>query len=171
MLLAKPCSRQWHFGFTVFLLQIALLIMIAIDQISSFKDSTPFDVPFKVDPIVHVGQLLAIILSLATQTDLVMAVLTFMMLWTERRVYWTKLIKVPHDASLWIWIFRIAFPISCELIEGTFVLLTTFVIVIQSSSIIDLFKDFAAMQLISELDNMVSKIICVLLVQRNASFL
>jgi hypothetical protein len=159
-----------HFGFTVFLLQIALLIMIAIDQISSSKDSTPFDVPFKVDPIVHVGQLLAIILSLATQTDLVMAVLTFMMLWTERRVYWTKLIKVPHDASLWIWIFRIAFPISCELIEGTFVLLTTFVIVIQSSSIIDLFKDFAAMQLISELDNMVSKIICVLLVQRNASF-
>ena len=34
------------------------------------------------------------------------------------------------------------------------VLVTTFIIVIQSDSIIDLFKDYAAMQLISELDNM-----------------
>lgn len=156
MILAVPCSKQWWFGFCVFLLQFSLLIMIGIDQISSSKDSTPFDVPYKVDPIVHAGQLLAIVLSLATQTDLVMAIMTFMMLWTERRVYWTKLIKVAEDSSLWIWISRVGFPIALEFLEGLFVLITTFVIVIQSSSIIDLFKDFAAMQLISELDNMVS---------------
>jgi hypothetical protein len=39
-------------------------------------------------------------------------------------------------------------------LEGFFVLVATFVIVIQSNNIIDLFKDFAAMQLISEFDNM-----------------
>ncbi len=104
---------------------------------------------------MHVGQMLAIVISLATQTDLVTAIITFMMLWTRKRVYWTALIKVPEHSSLWIWVARIAFPITLELLVGAFVLFTTFVIVIQSSSIIDLFKDFAAMQLISELDNMV----------------
>jgi hypothetical protein len=156
MLLANAFTKQWLFGLGVFLLQIGLLSMIVMDQYSSSKDSSPFDVPYKVDPIVHVGQLLAIFLSLTTQTDLVMAIMTFMLLWTERRIYWTKLIKVPEDASLWVWMTRIAFPICCEFIEGACVLFTTFVIVIQSSNVIDLFKDFAAMQLISELDNMVS---------------
>jgi hypothetical protein len=70
--------------------------MIAIDPCSSSKDSTPFDVPYKVDPMFHAGQ----VLSLATQTDLVMAIMIIMMLWTEMRVYWTKLVKVPEDASL-----------------------------------------------------------------------
>lgn len=156
MLLGNAFTKQWLFGLGVFLLQIALLSMIVMDQFSSSKDSSPFDVPYKVDPIVHVGQLLAIFLSLTTQTDLVMAIMTFMLLWTERRIYWTKLIKVPEDASLWVWMSRIAFPICCEFMEGACVLFTTFVIVIQSSNVIDLFKDFAAMQLISELDNMVS---------------
>jgi hypothetical protein len=155
MLLANAFTKQWMFGLGVFLLQIGLLSMIAMDQFSSSKDSSPFDVPYRVETIVHVGQLLAIFLSLTTQTDLVMAIMTFMLLWTERRSYWTKLIKVPEDASLWVWTTRIAFPICCELVEGACVLFTTFVIVIQSSTVIDLFKDFAAMQLISELDNMV----------------
>ena len=155
MILSKPFTKQWGFGFSVFILQVTLLLMIGFDQISSSKETTPFDVPYEVSPLVRVGQVLAIILSLATQTDLVMAIATFMMLWTKRRAYWTTLIKAPEHASLVLWATRIAFPITCELIEGLFVLFTTFVIVIQSSNIIDLFKDFAAMQLISELDNMV----------------
>lgn len=154
MLLSNAFSKQWLFGLGVFLLQIGLLSMIVMDQFSSSKDSSPFDVPYRVDTIVHIGQLLAIFLSLTTQTDLVVAVMTFMLLWTERRSYWTKLIKVPENASLWVWTSRIAFPICCEFIEGSCVLFTTFVIVIQSSNVIDLFKDFAAMQIISELDNM-----------------
>jgi hypothetical protein len=38
--------------------------MIAIDPYSASKDSTPFDVPYKVDSIFHAGK----VLSLATQT-------------------------------------------------------------------------------------------------------
>lgn len=49
---------------------------------------------------------------------------------------------------------RIAFPIACEFFGGLLVLLCTFVIVITSDSVIDLFKDFAAMQVISQLDDM-----------------
>ncbi len=157
MLLSQPFSKQWCFGVTVFLLQGTLLMMIAFDQISTSKGSTPFDVPYRVPPVVHAGQLLAIIISVATQTDLVAAIISMLTLSPGQRHYWTTLIKVPEESSLRVWAARIAFPIALELVEGGFVLFTTFVIVIQSDNIIDLFKDFAAMQLISELDNMVRR--------------
>lgn len=154
MILATPFSKQWIFGVIVFTLQATLLTMVISEQYSSSKGSTPFDVPYKVPPIVHVGQFLAIILSLATQTDLVISIVTFIMLWFHRRVHWTQLTKVPEDSGVKVWLSRVAFPTGCEFIEGLLVLIATFVIVIQSESIIELFKDFAAMQLISELDNM-----------------
>ncbi len=104
MILSEPLTKQWFFGVVVFGLQISLVLMILIEQYGNSKGSTPFDVPYEVDPFVQAGQLLAIIVSLATQTDLVTATITFMMLWTERRAFWTSLIKVPENSSLWIWV-------------------------------------------------------------------
>lgn len=104
MMLSEPFTKQWWFGFQVFLLQISLLSMILVDQYSTSKGSTLFDVPYKNDPSVQIGQLIAIVVSLATQTDLVIAIITFIMLWTERRDFWTSLIKVKKDSSLWVWI-------------------------------------------------------------------
>jgi len=52
-----------------------------------------------------------------------------------------------------VWLVHILLPSLLKFIQGIFVLMITFVIVIKSDNIIDLFKDFAAMQVISELDN------------------
>lgn len=52
-----------------------------------------------------------------------------------------------------LWMLHILFPNACKFVQGVLVLIITFVIVIQSDNIIDLFKDFAAMQVIAELDN------------------
>jgi len=52
-----------------------------------------------------------------------------------------------------LWVLHILFPNFIKFIEGILVVVVTFVIVIQSDNIIDLFKDFAAMQVIAELDN------------------
>ncbi len=134
MLLSQPFSKQWCFGVAVFLLQGTLLMMIAFDQISTSKGSTPFDVPYRVPPVVHAGQLLAIIISVATQTDLVTAIVSMLTLSPGQRHYWTTLIKVPEESSLRVWAARIAFPIALELVEGGFVLFTTFVIVISATN-------------------------------------
>jgi len=150
MIMSKPCSKQWWFAFIIFLVQITLLTMILQDQASYDYITTPFDVPYKVSPAVHAGQLLAIMISLATQTDLVIAIITFIMLWSRRRISWTTVAEVAENSHAAIWSLRIAFPLCCKFVEGVLVLLTTFVIVIQSDSMIELFKDFAAMQLISE---------------------
>ena len=128
--------------------------MILQDQWTYEFATTPFNVPYRNTRVVHSGQLLAILLSLATQTDLVIAIITFIMLWSRRRVSWTGVAGVADDSKSSVWTLRIALPLTCKFIEGVLVLITTFVIVIQSDSMIELFKDFAAMQLISELDNM-----------------
>ena len=154
MIMSKPGSKQWWYSLAIFLVQITLLVMIFQDQWRYGYTSTPFDVPYKVTNVVHAGQLLAIFLSLATQTDLVISIVTFVMLWSRRRSSWTKVASVSEDSLNSTWTIRIAIPLCCKFIEGVLVLLTTFVIIIQSDSMIELFKDFAAMQLISELDNM-----------------
>lgn len=154
MIMSKPGSKQWWYALNIFLVQITLLVMIFQDQLLYDYTTTPFDVPYRVTNVVHAGQLLAIFLSLTTQTDLVISIVTFVMLWSRRRVSWTKVAAVAKDSHNSTWTIRIAIPLGFKFIEGVLVLLTTFVIIIQSDSMIELFKDFAAMQLISELDNM-----------------
>jgi len=154
MIMSRPGDKQWWYSFSIFAIQIALLTMILQDQWTYQYNAPPFDVPYRVSLTVHCGQFLAILLSLATQTDLVIAIITFIMLWERRRMYWTRVTEVAADSHVSVWTLRVAMPLGCKFIEGVLVLLTTFVIVIQSDSMIELFKDFAAMQLISELDNM-----------------
>ena len=154
MIMSKPGSKQWWYALIIFSVQIILLLMILQDQFYYDYGTTPFDVPYRNTRVVHLGQVLAILLSLATQTDLVIAITTFIMLWTRQTASWTAVASVAEDSGTFIWIVRIALPLTFKFIEGVLVLLTTFVIVIQSDSMIELFKDFAAMQLISELDNM-----------------
>ena len=57
------------------------------------------------------------------------------------------------DQKRTTWFVHIFLPSMLKFLQGLFALLITFVIVIQSDNTMDLFKDFAAMQVISELDN------------------
>ena len=59
--------------------------------------------------------------------------------------------KSYHDVRLWV--VHILLPNFIKFLEGILCVVVTFVIIIQSDNIIDLFKDFAAMQVIAELDN------------------
>jgi len=59
--------------------------------------------------------------------------------------------KSYHDVRLWV--VHILLPNFIKFLEGILCVVVTFVIIIQSSNIIDLFKDFAAMQVITKLDN------------------
>ena len=58
----------------------------------------------------------------------------------------------PED-SIICWFVQIFLPSLLKFVLGVLVFLITFVIVIQADDTIELFKDFAAMQVISELDN------------------
>lgn len=135
MILGEAFSKQWIYGMIAFGLQTCLLFVIAVEFYDSSKESTPLNVPYKVDLVVLLGQIMALLLSLLTQIDLILAISTFMLLGYNKKENWTSLIKVPLSSTFSTWIVRIAFPVSCEFLEGFLVLATTFCIVVQSSSV------------------------------------
>jgi len=145
-------TKSWFFGLVTFFLQMALLILIFIYQLSQGNGSTPFDIPYTVSVEAHIAQFLAIFVSVGTSKDVVMPVKELSMLWITHRDEWRMVIDDDNADSI-VWASRILLPNLLKFTEGVFVLLISFVIIIQSDNVIDLFKDFAAMQLIAELDN------------------
>ena len=72
--------------------------------------------------------------------------LTLSLLQTNYLAYW--------KVNSWL----ILFPNALKFINGVFALVTSFLIVVSSESLIDLFKDFSALSLISNVDNICFKL-------------
>ena len=165
MMIKAPFTKSWWLGLMTFTIQIVLLLLIFSDQLSTSKDSTIFDVPFQVTGPVRTGQFLAIFISIVISYDILMPIKDLNLLWYTKDEWWSKIVYgsirnqqdlPPTGINRWrLWMVHIVFPSFIKFIQGVFVLIITFVITIKSDDVIDLFKDFAAMQVISELDNAV----------------
>jgi hypothetical protein len=146
-------SKSWIFGILTFCLQISLLILIFEYQLSQGQETrTIFGAPFYVSPETYFAQFLAIIVSIMLSKDVVMPIKVMSLLWIPKRDEWVEVLGKPN-ADWKDWTKRILLPNLLKFIEGLFVLVISFVIIIQSDNVTDLFKDFAAMQLIAEVDN------------------
>jgi hypothetical protein len=145
-------SPSWWFGLTTFFLQIALLILIFKYQLSEGEENSTFGVPFSVGAADSAAQIFAILVSIMLSTDVVMPIKEMSMLRFSNREEWVDVIGKPN-ADWKDWVKRILLPNFLKFCEGLFVLLISFVIIVQSDNVIILFKDFAAMQLIAEIDN------------------
>lgn len=145
-------TKSWWFGVLIFILQMTLLVLICNSQFSQGNLSTPFNVPASVKPEAYVAQFLAMIVSIMLSKDIIMPIKEMSMLWISNRDEWTAVIG-KSNATNRDWAVRILLPNTLKFIEGIFVLFISFVIIIQSEEVIVLFKDFAAMQLIAEIDD------------------
>ena len=177
MMIKAPFTKSWCLGFAIFIIQIILLILIFQGELSTSKNSTIFDVPFQVSNSVRTGQFLAIFISILISHDILMPIKDLNLLWFTK-LEWTKIVaeiierqqyyqslrdmEIPSQqgrrastSRSKLWTTQIFFPSLLKFIQGVFVLIITFVITIKSDNIIDLFKDLAATQVISELDNVV----------------
>jgi hypothetical protein len=183
MMTKRICSRSWFFGLIIFAIQMGLLFLIFEDQvgIETPIGKLFFSIPFKVSDNVRAAQFLAIFISIMISSDIFMPMKDLSLLWISN-YEWTKVIsgipsidyhplrrgsKYGEDlgedlveepprvtcCNKFSWLFHILLPNILKFIQGLAVLLVTFIIVMQSENIIDLFKDFAALQFISELDN------------------
>ncbi len=151
MMLADPWSRSWALGLASFLFQMILGTMIALNQTSLSVGSSIFNVPFKVDPIVRAGQFLTIVLCLLTQSDVITTIQSLILLgWGSN---WDEVIGEPGKKSHCLWIIRILFPNLLKFAQGLLVMFVSFVIIVQSDDIIELLKDFTALMVLSETDN------------------
>ncbi len=158
MSISHPNSQAWFLGLVAFAFQITLGLMIAMNQIIEGAGSSVFNIPFRVDPVVRVGQALTVILCLSTQSDIFSAIQYFIVL--RRGSNWREMIHLEGESSSQTssclttsWLMMIAFPNSLKLIQGFLVLFISFVIIVQSDNIISLLKDFTALMVLSETDN------------------
>ncbi len=151
MMLATPWSRSWALGIASFLFQTILGTMIALNQTKQSVGSSIFNVPFMVDPVVRAGQFLTILLCLLTQSDVITTIQSLILLgWGSN---WDEVIGEPGKKSYCLWITRILFPNLLKFSQGLLVMFVSFVIIVQSDDIIELLKDFTALMVLSETDN------------------
>jgi len=81
MMVYNPLTPAWNIGIFSFILQMLLLILILISQINEGDGSTPFNVPFKVENEVRIGQFAVIIVCVLSQDDVLTSLQGICALW------------------------------------------------------------------------------------------
>ncbi len=151
MMVHRVCSQAWALGILSYFFEMILGTLIALDQINLSEGSSLFDVPFNVDTVVRIGQFFSIFLCLSTQTDMLTSVQNLVILGTGNK--WNEAIGERNNKNVCVWLIRILLPNLLKFSQGLLVMFVSFVIIVQSDNIIDLLKDFTALMVLSETDN------------------
>lgn len=147
--------KVWHFGFLIFFIQLSLAIIILVDQAVNNITGVPLDVPYEVPWFVTVAQGIGLFLCTFWQSDILTSIhMLDMFWWRKNEKEWPYEEIHAKDSTSWTWREKVLFPNTLRFIGGLLVLATSFVIIVKSDNIIDLFKDFTALILISQIDNM-----------------
>jgi hypothetical protein len=169
MMVYNPLTPAWNIGIFSFVLQMLLLILILISQVSEGDRSTPFNVPFKVTDAVRIGQFAVILVCLLSQDDVLTSLQSICVLW---RCDCTAFLErfaghaVPDDPPFHavarrscedrkLYALHILLPGLLKFVQGIFVLIVSWVIVVQGDNLIDLLKDSTALFFVSSIDNVV----------------
>ena len=156
MMLQDPVSWVWIIGLISVASQLTLGILLIHEQMNEDKFCLPtMTIPIRSGLHICVAQFIAIILSIMTQTDLVMGIRNISLLWYKDKKRWKAVIKLDSSKrnEMITWITRIFIPCMLKMIVGLIVLVATFFIIIQSDSVVELLQDFAALLIISTIDD------------------
>eukprot|EP00978_Attheya_sp_CCMP212_P037983 scaffold183906_cov55-Attheya_sp.AAC.1 len=134
-------------GFTYsvffFALQVAILVLISINVLLDAPDGNPLNVPVGTRVDVIAAQVLALFVSLITQSDFLA---TFDLINVK---YDDTVLSLFEQASRTKWIVSNI----CRFFVGVLSIAISFILIVQSTTVIELFFNFAAVQFVSELDN------------------
>ena len=179
MMTSSICSSGWLLGLVTFNFQIGVVILILDGLVAIAKEArTPLGAPYNVNTSVRVGQLLAVVLSVFTQNDVFTAIkyiIYFRKHSPKANAYdWRELLVDKSGGDIKLinslltsdntlifmvhWFHRAMIPNLLKLIQGLLVLVISLGIIVQSSKLIDLLKDFTSLFFISEIDDYVFKI-------------
>jgi len=145
-------SKSWLMGFAVFSVQLALGVLIIADQVEDDFAAT-MNIPPRNDPVVRIGQFMAVVLALFSQTDITITLYNLFQLWYGSKSQWNKVIGEEHDTSFNLWLGRIFVPNVLKISQGVIILIASIIIILQSSDIVELLKDFTALFVISSVDD------------------
>lgn len=171
MMFHGVCSKPWLLGFHAFTIQMCFVLLIFGQQASQSFNSTPFNIPFKVDIQVIAGQVLAIPLCLWYQVDVLTSIQTILAFWNiepddlykifanhqrlPNRQQSDRLVDTDHLSWKRFMVIYILLPNLLKFLQGVLVIVVSMVVIVQSDNMIDLLKDFTALFFVSEIDNIV----------------
>ena len=136
-----PLSVGFALALGTFSFQIICLYYIWLDMMDYAPGSPTLNAPQQVSATVRVAQALALLIAVATADDIITAL---------NEVFDAALIARAPVARVQCYLSCL-----CRFAEGAVGLLVCTVIIIQSSGVIDLFANFAAMGFISCMDDVV----------------
>lgn len=151
LILSGFCSKSGIIGLCSFFFQMLLGGFVAYDQIKSGRGSSTFDIPFRVQLVVRLGQFCCIILALCTQNDILTSVRSVVVMGMDSN--WDYVVGMEGQKSKRAWYIRIALPNVMKFCQGLLVAFVSFIVVIQTDNIIELLQNFSALMVISEMDN------------------
>lgn len=130
--------------------QIAILVAILTQMLEPRSDTPKFNLPFSNAPIVQFGQFTTIIFVILTQRDFLKSIPLFIAFFKEEN--WSKLKLKGIQREKWFWWEKILGTYALRLSLSTLTMFTAFILIIQSTDIIDLVKDFTAIFIVAQLD-------------------
>ncbi len=135
--------------------------MILIDQMLLSKQTKiPFDVPAIVPIFISFSQFWALLLAMFWQTDILTSIRMLEMLWYGKNGNWPYEKIHAKNGKFLTWLDKVLLPNMLRFIEGVLVLLTSFVIIVKSDDVIDLFKDFTGRKLRWNASNVLKSLQC-----------
>ena len=174
-LCCMPCAcvlmlrgSSWVFGLIPPTIQLLLCSIIVSDQthldIFVWLENGQFpgslNIPAeKQSNAVYIGQFFAITLALMTQSDVLSATQTFLLLRNSPQVPWQRTISRDGmeenimGIGCFTWLVRVFIPVFLKFIQGLFVLFISWLLIVQSTNVVDLLKDYTALFVISSIDD------------------
>ena len=143
--ISRPLSVPFLIAIIVFSFQIAIFSLVSVDVIDLSNSRNPFNMPTNVESTVRATQVLAIIIAIVTQDDVKKVILIL------RDGYIADVFQGTFgtDATKFKWVLSLVLRAS----EGLIGLFVTFMLIMQSKTVLDLLLNFSAMEFVSLLDD------------------
>ena len=138
-------SRTFYLALVVFLFQMAIYFILAYDITNFRNPKNRLKLPVNVEIPVRIAECFAIMVAIITQDEVGTAVVLI------REGFDEDLVEAFPGATKAKWVWSIAL----RAFEGLFGLLLTCLLIMQSTTVLDLLLNFLAMEFVSKLDDVV----------------
>lgn len=172
MMFSPFCSILYFIGIITFLFQALLVLMLFLyllldmngESQYDFKNigydmyDTTFNIPIRVNLPARIGQYLVVILSIALQSDIQVAVQYISLLRKG-----TASLKILQENQVCFNRFSmlraVYFPNVLRFLQGVFTLTMITILIVRNNNFLALLMNFTALYVISEVDNVIFKLI------------
>eukprot|EP00804_Cyclotella_cryptica_P019391 CCRYP_021124-RA/>CCRYP_021124-RA protein AED:0.13 eAED:0.53 QI:0/0/0.5/1/1/1/2/190/860 len=149
MLYAASDLRDYVLPTCTFIVQVMILVLICINllQENDRPSNNVMNVPINVPLSVTISQYIACVVSILTADDFITG-----MLYIWKHIVFKDYSHINnHDLPPLSWKWELSN--GMRIVEGALVIFTAFIFIVQSSTVIDLFLNFAGVTFVSMLDD------------------